>query len=140
MQLKPGATATKEEVLNFLNGKIAKWWMPDDVAFVDNIPLGATGKINKLALRATFKDHVLPRRLDDGSCSFKAELERRPAGRRSCAWRLVAGDWRRLMFAAPTLYRMGLVVSPAAREGVQQAAMWAMLGAVALGVIGLCCR
>jgi acyl-CoA synthetase (AMP-forming)/AMP-acid ligase II len=60
VQLKPGASATKEEVLNFLNGKIAKWWMPDDVAFVDNIPLGATGKINKLALRATFKDHVLP--------------------------------------------------------------------------------
>jgi fatty-acyl-CoA synthase len=60
VQLKPGATATKEEMLNFLNGKIAKWWMPDDVAFVDNIPLGATGKINKLALRETFKSHVLP--------------------------------------------------------------------------------
>jgi fatty-acyl-CoA synthase len=59
VQLKPGASATKEEILNFLNGKIAKWWMPDDVAFVDNIPLGATGKINKLALRATFKDHKL---------------------------------------------------------------------------------
>ena len=39
-------------MLNYLNGKIAKWWMPDDVVFVDNIPLGATGKINKLALRA----------------------------------------------------------------------------------------
>jgi acyl-CoA synthetase (AMP-forming)/AMP-acid ligase II len=60
VQLKPGATATKEEILNFLNGKIAKWWMPDDVAFVDNIPLGATGKINKLALRETFKAHKLP--------------------------------------------------------------------------------
>ena len=60
VQLKPGASATKEEILNFLNGKIAKWWMPDDVAFVDNIPLGATGKINKLSLRATFKDHKLP--------------------------------------------------------------------------------
>ncbi len=60
VQLKPGATATKEEILNFLNGKIAKWWMPDDVAFVDNIPLGATGKINKLALRETFKSHKLP--------------------------------------------------------------------------------
>ena len=60
VQLKPGATATKEDMLNYLNGKIAKWWMPDDVAFVDNIPLGATGKINKLALRATFKDHRLP--------------------------------------------------------------------------------
>jgi fatty-acyl-CoA synthase len=60
VQLKPGATATKEDMLNYLNGKIAKWWMPDDVAFVDNIPLGATGKINKLALRATFKDYKLP--------------------------------------------------------------------------------
>ena len=60
IELKPGAAATKDEVLNFLNGKIAKWWMPDDVAFVEKIPLGATGKINKLALRATFKDHKLP--------------------------------------------------------------------------------
>ena len=60
IELKPGATATKEELLNFLNGKIAKWWMPDDVAFVEKIPLGATGKINKLALRTTFKDHKLP--------------------------------------------------------------------------------
>ena len=60
VELKPGATATKEEVLNFLNGKIAKWWMPDDVAFVEKIPLGATGKINKLALRETFKSHQLP--------------------------------------------------------------------------------
>jgi len=60
IELKPGASATKEEILNFLNGKIAKWWMPDDVAFTDKIPLGATGKINKLALRATFKDHKLP--------------------------------------------------------------------------------
>ncbi|MBI1339226.1 long-chain-fatty-acid--CoA ligase [bacterium] len=60
IQLKPDAKATKEEILGFMDGKIAKWWMPDDVAFVDNIPLGATGKINKLALRETFKGHVLP--------------------------------------------------------------------------------
>jgi fatty-acyl-CoA synthase len=60
VELKPGATATKEEILNFLNGKIAKWWMPDDVAFVEKIPLGATGKINKLSLRETFKSHKLP--------------------------------------------------------------------------------
>lgn len=60
IELKPGASAAKEDLLNFLNGKIAKWWMPDDVVFVDKIPLGATGKINKLALRATFKDHKLP--------------------------------------------------------------------------------
>jgi fatty-acyl-CoA synthase len=38
-------------LLNSSNGKIAKWWMPDDVVFVEDLPLGATGKINKLALR-----------------------------------------------------------------------------------------
>jgi fatty-acyl-CoA synthase len=57
---KPGAKPTKEGVLKFLEGKIAKWWTPDDVAFVEKIPLGATGKINKLALRETFRDHKLP--------------------------------------------------------------------------------
>ena len=60
IELKPGSTATREDLLNYLNGKIAKWWMPDDVVFTDKIPLGATGKINKLQLRATFKDHKLP--------------------------------------------------------------------------------
>jgi fatty-acyl-CoA synthase len=60
VQPKPGAQPTKEELLKFLEGKIAKWWTPDDVAFVDNIPLGATGKINKLALRETFKNYTLP--------------------------------------------------------------------------------
>ena len=43
VKLKDGETATKEEFLEFLQGKIAKWWMPDDVVFVDEIPLGATG-------------------------------------------------------------------------------------------------
>ncbi len=57
---KPGANPTKEQLLAFLDGKIAKWWMPDDVVFVEKIPLGATGKINKLALRETFKDYRLP--------------------------------------------------------------------------------
>ena len=57
---KPGAQPTREQLLAFLQGKIAKWWMPDDVAFVEKIPLGATGKINKLALRETFKDYKLP--------------------------------------------------------------------------------
>ncbi len=57
---RPGAQPTKEAVLSFLEGKIAKWWTPDDVAFVEKIPLGATGKINKLALRETFKDYKLP--------------------------------------------------------------------------------
>ena len=57
---KPGAQPTREQLLAFLEGKIAKWWTPDDVVFVEKIPLGATGKINKLALRETFKDYKLP--------------------------------------------------------------------------------
>ena len=56
----PGAEVTKEEVLAYLDGKIAKWWMPDDVVFVDEIPHTATGKIQKLTLRDQFKDYVLP--------------------------------------------------------------------------------
>ena len=60
IQPLPGETPSKEEVLKSLEGKIAKWWTPDDVQFVDEIPLGATGKINKLALRETFKDYKLP--------------------------------------------------------------------------------
>ena len=58
--LKPGETATREEILAYMDGKIAKWWMPDDVVFIDEIPHTATGKIRKLALRDQFKDHVLP--------------------------------------------------------------------------------
>jgi fatty-acyl-CoA synthase len=58
--LKPGQTATKTELLAFLDGKVAKWWMPDDVAFVPEIPHTATGKILKIALREQFKDFVLP--------------------------------------------------------------------------------
>ncbi len=60
IQAVEGETPTKEDVLSQLEGKIAKWWTPDDVAFVDEIPLGATGKINKLALRKTFADYKLP--------------------------------------------------------------------------------
>ena len=51
---------SKEDILASLEGKIAKWWTPDDVQFIEEIPLGATGKINKLALRAHFKDYKLP--------------------------------------------------------------------------------
>ncbi len=57
---KEGETVTKEEVLAYMEGKIAKWWMPDDVAFVDDIPHTATGKIQKVSLREQFKDYVLP--------------------------------------------------------------------------------
>nr|WP_321361108.1 long-chain-fatty-acid--CoA ligase [uncultured Hyphomonas sp.] len=60
IQPAEGETPTKEEIFATLEGKIAKWWTPDDITFVDSIPLGATGKINKLALRDTFKDYKLP--------------------------------------------------------------------------------
>jgi fatty-acyl-CoA synthase len=57
---KPGVEVSREELLSFFDGKIAKWWTPDDVAFVDAIPLGATGKMQKNKLREQFKDHQLP--------------------------------------------------------------------------------
>jgi len=57
---KPGAEVTRDELLQFFDGKIAKWWTPDDVVFVDAIPLGATGKMQKNKLRDTFKDYKLP--------------------------------------------------------------------------------
>ena len=57
---KPGVELTRDEMLKFFDGKIAKWWTPDDVVFVDAIPLGATGKMQKIKLREMFKDHKLP--------------------------------------------------------------------------------
>ena len=51
-----GSDIDKEGVLAYLDGKIAKWWMPDDVVFVDEIPHTATGKIQKMQLREQFKD------------------------------------------------------------------------------------
>jgi acyl-CoA synthetase (AMP-forming)/AMP-acid ligase II len=56
---KPGTNVTKEAILDYLQGKIAKWWIPDDVAFVDAIPHTATGKIQKRDLREQFKGYVL---------------------------------------------------------------------------------
>ena len=57
---KPGAEITREALLAFYDGKIAKWQVPDDVVFVDAIPLGATGKMQKMTLRQQLKDYVLP--------------------------------------------------------------------------------
>ena len=57
---KPGATVTRDELIAFFDGRIAKWWTPDDVIFVDAIPLGATGKMQKNKLREQFKGHTLP--------------------------------------------------------------------------------
>ena len=58
--LKEGQSASKDELLGFLNGKVANWWMPDDVVFVREIPHTATGKIQKTVLRDQFKDYAFP--------------------------------------------------------------------------------
>ncbi|MBQ0132340.1 MAG: AMP-binding protein, partial [Comamonas sp.] len=58
--LKPGAQVSKEELLAFYEGKTAKWQIPDDVVFMDAIPLGATGKMLKTKLREQLKDYQLP--------------------------------------------------------------------------------
>ncbi len=57
---KPGAEVSREELLKFYDGKTAKWQIPDDVVFVDAIPLGATGKMLKTRLREVLKDYKLP--------------------------------------------------------------------------------
>ena len=56
--LKEGKSASKQEILKYLEGRIAKWWMPDDVAFVDEIPHTATGKIQKVTLRERFRNYT----------------------------------------------------------------------------------
>jgi 3-(methylthio)propionyl---CoA ligase len=57
---KPGAEVSKEELIKFYDGKIAKWWTPDDVSFVDALPIGATGKVLKNRIREQFKEYKLP--------------------------------------------------------------------------------
>ncbi|MGI6852096.1 long-chain-fatty-acid--CoA ligase [Mesorhizobium sp. 1B3] len=55
---KPGRQPSRDEILSFIEGKVAKWWLPDDVAFVEAIPHTATGKIQKTALRDMFKEYT----------------------------------------------------------------------------------
>ena len=57
---KAGATVTRDELLKFFEGKIAKWWMPDDVAFVEQLPHTATGKLLKTKLRVDFSAYRFP--------------------------------------------------------------------------------
>jgi fatty-acyl-CoA synthase len=57
---KQGAQLTREDMLAFFEGRVAKWWMPDDVVFLDALPHTATGKLLKTKLREDFKDHKLP--------------------------------------------------------------------------------
>jgi fatty-acyl-CoA synthase len=57
---RPNMDVSREELLAFFDGKIAKFWMPDDVVFIDALPMGATGKIQKNKLREQFKEYKLP--------------------------------------------------------------------------------
>jgi 3-(methylthio)propionyl---CoA ligase len=57
---KPGAEVSREELIAHYQGKVAKWWIPDDVVFLDEIPHTATGKIWKTKLRDALSAHVLP--------------------------------------------------------------------------------
>jgi fatty-acyl-CoA synthase len=57
---KPDAQVNREDLLKFYEGKTAKWQIPDDVVFVDAIPIGATGKMLKTKLREQLADYVLP--------------------------------------------------------------------------------
>ena len=57
---KPAQELTREAILQFLAGRVAAWWLPDDVAFVEELPHTATGKLHKLKLRERFKDYRLP--------------------------------------------------------------------------------
>ncbi len=57
---KPGAEVSRDDLLHFYTGKVAQWQVPDDVVFVETIPLGATGKMQKNKLREQFKGHRLP--------------------------------------------------------------------------------
>jgi fatty-acyl-CoA synthase len=54
---KAGQEVSREELLAFYEGKVAKWWIPDDVIFVDDLPHTATGKLSKLQLRERLRDY-----------------------------------------------------------------------------------
>jgi fatty-acyl-CoA synthase len=58
--VKPGEELTKDEVVSFLEGRVVKWWLPDDVVFVDEVPKTSVGKFSKKDLRVRFADYKLP--------------------------------------------------------------------------------
>ena len=57
---RQGAELTREDVLSYLEGRVARWWLPNDVVFIEELPHTATGKVQKVKLRERFKDYVLP--------------------------------------------------------------------------------
>jgi fatty-acyl-CoA synthase len=58
--LRPGQQVGREELLAHFTGKVAKWWLPDDVVFAEALPVGGTGKIQKNKLRERYRDYQLP--------------------------------------------------------------------------------
>ncbi len=58
--VKPGETLDKAAIIEFLDGRVASWWLPDDVVFIDEVPKTSVGKFSKKDLRDQFSDHVLP--------------------------------------------------------------------------------
>ena len=58
--LKPGEQATKDDILAFLQDRVAKWWLPDDIVFIDEVPKTSVGKFSKKDLRDRFADYTLP--------------------------------------------------------------------------------
>jgi fatty-acyl-CoA synthase len=58
--VKEGETLTKDEVLAHLEGRVAKWWLPDDVVFIDEVPKTSVGKFSKKDLRSRFEAYELP--------------------------------------------------------------------------------
>ncbi len=58
--VKPGEELTREQVLEYLDGRVAKWWLPDDVVFIDEVPKTSVGKFSKKDLRQRFADYTLP--------------------------------------------------------------------------------
>ena len=67
--VQDGATLSRDDVIEYLTGRVAKWWLPDDVVFVDELPHTATGKIAKLRLRELYKDYVLPTAREESQAS-----------------------------------------------------------------------
>ena len=58
--IKEGEELTKDEILEYLDGRVAKWWMPDDVVFIAEVPKTSVGKFSKKDLRKQFEDYVIP--------------------------------------------------------------------------------
>jgi len=58
--VRQGATLTREDILDHLEGQVARWWLPDDVVFIEEVPKTSVGKFDKKVLRERFKDHAMP--------------------------------------------------------------------------------